>query len=123
MMWFDTHCHLDADEFSKDLSLVLARAAEQGVTGILIPTVDVKSFERVIAIVEAWSDLIPYLCFTLGIHPLYTSDANEKDIQTLLEYVEKYLTHPRFVGIGEIGLDYFVSDLDPVKQEWFLMSN
>ncbi len=118
-MWFDSHCHLDAEEFSKDLSLVLARAAEQGVTGILIPAVDVKSFERVIAIVEQWSSLMPYLCFTLGIHPLYTPAATAEDVHTLLRYVEKYQTHPRFVGIGEIGLDYFVTDLDPVKQEWF----
>jgi TatD DNase family protein len=118
-MWFDSHCHLDAEEFSKDLSLVIARAAEQGVAGILVPTVDVKSFDHVIAIVERWSSLIPYLCFTLGIHPLYTPAAKEDDLKILLEYIQKYHQHPRFVGIGEIGLDYFVADLDPVKQEWF----
>jgi len=118
-MWFDSHCHLDAQEFSEDLSLVLARAAEQGVTGILVPTVDRKSFDHVLAIVEEWSSLIPYLCFTLGIHPLYTPQASEEDLETLRRYVEQYQHHPRFMGIGEIGLDYFVSDLDPVKQEWF----
>jgi TatD DNase family protein len=118
-MWFDTHCHLDAPELKEDLSLVLARAAEQGVTGILIPAVQVKDFERVIEIVEKWQGLIPRICFTLGVHPLYTNEAVETDVQRVRVAVEKYLYHPRFVGVGEIGLDYFVNDLDDQKQEWF----
>jgi TatD DNase family protein len=118
-MWFDSHCHLDATEFSQDLSLVIARAAEQGVSGILIPTVDIHSIDHVIEIVEKWSSMIPYLCFTLGIHPLYTPSALEADIGVLRQYLEKYQHHPQFVGVGEIGLDYFVTNLDSDKQEWF----
>ena len=68
-MWLDTHCHLDATEFEQDLSLVLARAAERGVRGILIPVVQVCEIEKVVGIVEQWHGLIPYLSFTLGIHP------------------------------------------------------
>ena len=79
-MWFDTHCHLDAPEFAADLSLVIARAAEQGVTGILIPAVQVKDFERVVQIVDTWQIVMPRLCFTLGVHPLFTKDAAEGDV-------------------------------------------
>jgi len=118
-MWFDSHCHLDAKEFSQDLALVIARAAEQGVTGILVPTVDIQSIDQVVNIVEKWRPIIPYLCFTLGVHPLYTPSANESDIGVLRQYIEKYLHHPHFVGMGEIGLDYFVTNLDADKQEWF----
>ena len=118
-MWFDTHCHVDAPEFVDDLSLVLARAAEQGVTGILIPAVQVSDFERVIEIVEQWSSLIPQLCFSLGVHPLYTKEAVESDIAATREAIAKYIDHPRLVAVGEIGLDYFVKDLDHPKQEWF----
>ena len=118
-MWFDSHSHLDAKEFSQDLSLVIARAAEQGVSGILIPTVDTHSIDHVIEIVEKWSPIIPYLCFTLGIHPLYTPGSSETDIVVLRQYLEKYQQHPRFVGVGEIGLDYFVTHLDSEQQEWF----
>ena len=63
-MWFDTHCHIDAPEFADDLSLVLARAAEQGVTGILIPAVQVTDYARVVEIVDQWSGLIPHICFS-----------------------------------------------------------
>jgi len=118
-MWLDTHCHLDATEFEQDLSLVLARAAERGVRGILIPVVQVCDIEKVVGIVEQWHGLIPYLSFTLGIHPLYTPSAFESDLDLLREAILKYLDHPRFVGIGEIGLDYFVKELDNAKQEWF----
>ena len=118
-MWFDTHCHIDAPEFRDDLSLVLARAAEQGVTGILIPAVQVSDFERVIDIVEQWSTLIPQLCFSLGVHPLFTKNAAESDIAATREAIEKYIDHPRLIAVGEIGLDYFVEDLDHPKQEWF----
>jgi len=118
-MWFDTHCHIDAPEFRDDLSLVLARAAEQSVTGILIPAVRVSDYDRVVEIVEQWSPLIPYLCFSLGIHPLYTIDAQEKDVELTRQAIEKYHHHPRLVAVGEIGLDYFVTHLDNQKQEWF----
>jgi TatD DNase family protein len=118
-MWFDTHCHIDAPEFRDDLSLVLARAAEQGVTGILIPAVQVADYDRVVQIVDQWSSLIPQICFSLGVHPLYTPQAQEVDIKITRQAIEKYLDHPRFVAVGEIGLDYFVTHLDRKKQEWF----
>jgi TatD DNase family protein len=118
-MWFDTHCHLDAPEFREDLPLVLARAAAQGVTGILIPAVQVSDFDHVIETVEKWQDLIPHICFTLGIHPLFTVQAEDQDIEKVRSSIEKYLHHPRFMGVGEIGLDYFVDYLDNEKQEWF----
>ena len=118
-MWFDTHCHIDAPGFADDLSLVLARAAEQGVTGILIPAVQVTDYARVVGIVDQWSGLIPHICFSLGVHPLYTHQAQEADIEMTRQAIEKYLNHPRLVAVGEIGLDYFVTHLDNEKQEWF----
>jgi len=118
-MWFDTHCHIDAPEFREDLSMVLARAAEQRVTGILIPAVQVSDYARVVEIVDQWSGLIPQICFSLGVHPLYTPQAQESDIEVTRQAVEKYLDHPRFVAVGEIGLDYFVTHLNDEKQEWF----
>jgi TatD DNase family protein len=50
---------------------------------------------------------------------LYTNQAQESDIKTLEESITESLSDPRFVGVGEIGLDYFVEDLDPHKQEFF----
>jgi TatD DNase family protein len=118
-MWFDSHCHIDAPEFKDDFSLVLARAAEQGITGILIPAVRVCDYAKIVEIVDQWSGLIPQICFSLGVHPLYTKDADESDIALTRQAIEKYIAHPRLVAVGEIGLDYFVENRNDVKQEWF----
>ena len=59
------------------------------------------------------------MVYTLGIHPLYTNQAQEGDIQILEKHIIDSLSDPRFVGVGEIGLDYFVEDLDPHRQEFF----
>ena len=118
-MWIDTHCHLDAPEFEDSLSSVIEAAAEKGVKAILLPAVKAEDFSLVRDLAHQYSKEIPGLVYTLGIHPLYTNKAHASDIQTLEMRITESLSDPRFVGIGEIGLDYFVEGLDPHKQEYF----
>lgn len=118
-MWFDSHCHLDALEFSEDLEEVIQRAKKAKLDGVLIPTVQAKDFSRISKFVDTLSGDLPVSAFTLGIHPLYTTEALESDIQLLANFIENSMANPRFVGIGEIGLDYFVTTLGNEKQEWF----
>ena len=118
-MWIDTHCHLDAPEFVKSLPSVIDQARKSNVRAILLPAVKAADFEQVKTIAAQYGDEIPGLVYTLGIHPLYTNQAHEADIAVLDEQITRSLDDPRFVGIGEIGLDYFVEDLDPHKQEYF----
>lgn len=118
-MWIDTHCHLDAPEFSNSLPSVVDQAKKNDVRAILLPAVKVADFEQVKSIAAQYSDEIPGLVYTLGIHPLYTNQAHEADIAVLDEQISRSLADPRFVGIGEIGLDYFVEGLDPQKQAFF----
>ena len=118
-MWIDTHCHLDAPEFSSSLTGIIAAAREKNVRAILLPTVKVADAQNVQFLVSQYSNEIPGLVYTLGIHPLYTNQAHESDLNLLEERISKALSDLRFVGIGEIGLDYFVEDLDPHKQEYF----
>jgi len=118
-MWIDTHCHLDAPEFAGNLSAVIKRASEKNVKAILLPAVRAADFSRVKEVAHQYSQEIPGLVYTLGIHPLYTNQAKEGDIEILEKKIFESLNDPRFVGIGEIGLDYFVEDLDPHKQEFF----
>ena len=118
-MWIDTHCHLDAPEFAKSLPSVIDQARQSDVRAILLPAVKAADFEQVKTIAAQYGDEIPGLVYTLGIHPLYTNQAHEADIAVLDEQIARSLEDPRFVGIGEIGLDYFVEDLDPHKQEYF----
>jgi TatD DNase family protein len=119
LTWVDTHCHLDAPEFSDALSEIISRAANNGVKAILLPTVQASDWGPVKNLVNQYRNQIPGLVYTLGIHPLYIKQAQEGDINTLKSHIEQSLADPRFVGIGEIGLDYFVEGLDPRRQEYF----
>jgi TatD DNase family protein len=118
-MWIDTHCHLDAPEFSKTLPSIISAAKEKNVQAILLPAVKAADCQHVRELVQQYRDEIPGLVYTLGIHPLYTNQAHEGDIPYLEEQIIQSLSDSRFVGIGEIGLDYFVEGLDPHKQESF----
>ncbi|MBU3578438.1 TatD family hydrolase [Polynucleobacter sp. 73C-SIWE] len=118
-MWIDTHCHLDAPEFAKNLPEVIRSALDNNVQAILLPAVKAADCEAVRALANQYGQQIPGLVYTLGIHPLYTNQAQEGDISILEKEITQSLSDPRFVGIGEIGLDYFVEGLDPHKQEYF----
>lgn len=119
-MWIDTHCHLDAPEFSGILPTVISAAKGKRVRAILLPAVRASDFRNVKKLAAEYAGQIPGLVYTLGIHPLYTNQAHEQDIAILDEQIQQSLSDPRFVGIGEIGLDYFVEGLDLNKQEYFL---
>ena len=114
-MWIDTHCHFDAGEFDADRDAVASAALDAGVTRIVIPGVDRSN----IAAVRALAHRIAGGAYALGIHPLFTPGAHEDDLRVLREEIEASLDDPLFVGIGEIGLDYFVPTLDDARQQFF----
>jgi len=114
-MWIDTHCHLDAAEFDADRDAVAAAAQAAGVSRIVIPAVGRENF----AVVRALAHRTAGAVYALGIHPLYTPQARDEDVEVLRREVEASLDDPRFVGIGEIGLDYFVAGLDHARQQHF----
>ena len=118
MQWIDSHCHLDAFEFSGDLAQVRAEARHQGVAHCVIPAVDVANLDAVRLLAHEAQD-----SYCLGIHPLYVPQASEADLATLAAHLERHHGDPRLVAVGEIGLDYFVPALtqSPLreKQEHF----
>jgi TatD DNase family protein len=119
-MWIDTHCHLDAHEFGA-ASLDIARsAAGLGVGMIVIPAVERGNFDAVKQLAAG----APNVSYALGIHPIFVPQAQEEDLALLRRTVEASLGDPRFVGIGEIGLDFFIPMLcEPAmvdKQERYL---
>ena len=118
-MWLDSHCHLDAPEFAARLPLVVEAAAKNLGRAILVPAVEVADFAIARDLAHQYAEVIPGLVYTLGIHPLYMGRAQDTDLKVLATAVEKALDDPRFVGIGEIGLDYFVEGLDPKRQAFF----
>lgn len=112
--WIDTHCHLDAPEFDTDRDTVRAAARAHGVLHCVIPAVERGNWSTVRALAHQYGD-----SYALGIHPLYTSRADDGDLDRLAEEIAQHQADPRLVAIGEIGLDYFVPGLDAARQERF----
>jgi TatD DNase family protein len=118
-MWLDTHCHLDAPEFVTHLGGVIEAAAKNQVQGILLPAVKSSDAVNIRKLVAQYAAVMPGLVYTLGIHPLYVERSTQADLDLLATEVKDALRDPRFVGIGEIGLDYFVEGLDRTRQAYF----
>lgn len=99
-MLIDTHAHLDSDRFSEDLEEVLERAALAGVERMVAIGCDIEGSRRGLALAERW----PMVWATVGVHPTYVTEEPNTDWR---EQLTEMAGHPRCVGIGETGLDYY----------------
>jgi len=106
MTWIDSHCHLDAAEFAPDRDAVRQAARAVGVHTCVIPAVQAAHFDAVRQLAHQHGDV-----YALGIHPLFTPQAREADLQTLDQALTHHRADPRLVAVGEIGLDYFVPEV------------
>ena len=114
MGWIDTHCHLDAHEFGQDAPGIAARAGAAGVSMIVIPAVERGNFDAVAQLAHK----VPNASYALGIHPIYVPQARDEDLVALRRQVEAAMSDPRFVAVGEIGLDFFIPLLcEPAMRE------
>lgn len=111
MQLFDTHCHLDVEEFDADRAEVLAAARAAGVSRIAIPAIHRGNWQRVRALCASAEGLYP----GLGLHPVYLARHREEDLAAL----EQELADSPPIAVGEIGLDFFVADLDRSQQIHF----
>ncbi|MCD2516555.1 TatD family hydrolase [Massilia sp. G4R7] len=118
-MWIDTHCHLDAHEFGAESLAVARRASDAGVSTIVAMAVERGNFAAVAGLAAG----APNVTYALGIHPICIPQARDEDLEVLRAAAAAALGDPNFVGIGEIGLDYFIPLLcEPdmrAKQERF----
>lgn len=112
-MLIDTHCHLDAAEFANDRDQVHAAARASGVGRLVVPAVEVAGFPALKACLERY----PGCVAAYGIHPLFVTRAADTDLLQL----RHWLAMEKPAALGEIGLDHFVSDSDPQRQEYFLV--
>jgi len=112
-MLIDSHCHLDALEFSDEQDAIIKNALHHGVEKIIIPAVNRKSFDDVIELRKKF----PNCFYALGFHPMYIHDMKDGDMDTLKTYLKTY--EP--VAVGEIGLDFFVTkDNKTIQEEIFV---
>ena len=114
-MLIDSHCHLDAPEFDADRDDVAQAAKQAGVDMIVIPAVARENFQQVIDL----SNQYTHCRFALGIHPMYVDNAHPSDLSLLRALVSQYIATNKLVAIGEIGLDFFVTQQNRETQEYF----
>ena len=94
----DSHCHLDFPDFDEDRGEVIARAVASGVHRMVTICTKLHQEPQVRAIVEAHDPVF----YAAGLHPMSVGKAAEVTVDQLVALAR----HPKFVGIGETGLDY-----------------
>ena len=107
-MFIDSHCHLNYKGLVEDQPGVLARAREAGVSGMLNISTRASELPDVFAVAERESDVWA----SVGIHPHDADSHEEVETETLVERT----AHPRVVGIGETGLDYYYDHSERARQ-------
>ncbi len=108
-MLVDSHCHLDFPDYDGELDAVIQRAGAAGVGWMLAIGTHVTRFDGVLALAEAHHNVF---C-TVGIHP--HEAAREPDITA--EHLIRMGSHPKVVGFGETGLDFFYDHSPRADQE------
>jgi len=100
-MFIDSHCHLDDPDFDSDREAVIERARAFGVSSLL--TIGGASGPDSMAASVPLADAHDWIWTAAGIHPHEASKAEQRHFDEL----RRLVSHPRFVAIGEIGLDYY----------------
>ncbi|MBM3509899.1 MAG: TatD family deoxyribonuclease [Alphaproteobacteria bacterium] len=98
-MLIDSHCHLDFDEFAGDFAGVLERARGAGVERMLTIGTKFAKWDAVVRLAEAE----PALWCTVGIHPHEAASDSLDGSAVLIARA----AHPKVIGVGETGLDYY----------------
>jgi len=95
----DTHCHLDFPEFADDLDAVIKRAVAAGVDRMITIGTSLDSSRAAIALANRY----PNVYATVGLHPTSIGENTPEFIEELKQLAQ----HPKVVGIGECGLDFY----------------
>ncbi|HLR17820.1 MAG TPA: TatD family hydrolase [Alcanivoracaceae bacterium] len=111
MYFVDSHCHLDRldlEAYGGDFSMVMKNAAAANVSHMLCIGVEPGTLPRILEIAEDW----PQVFASVGEHPLFVSE--QEDCRA---WLMKHAQHPKVVGIGETGLDYFKAKEDKKREQ------
>ncbi|RJF91126.1 TatD family hydrolase [Sphingomonas cavernae] len=108
-MFVDSHCHLNYKGLVEDQSGVLDRARAAGVGMMLNISTREREWDEIIATAEREDDVWA----TVGIHPHEADQHPDIDTAKLVSRA----AHPRVIGIGETGLDYYYDHSDRAQQQ------
>lgn len=106
MILIDSHCHLNMLQGKDELPSVIARANDHGVKYMQTICTNIEELPDILAIAEKY----PNIFSSCGVHP--------NDVKEIIDHqtIENYCQHPKIIGIGETGLDYYHQNFDKAKQ-------
>lgn len=111
-MIFDSHTHLNAEQFNEDIPETIQRAKELGVSEMAVVGFDTPTIEKSLALSKKY----PFIYSIIGWHPT-EAGSYSKEIE---EDLQQKLTLPKVVALGEIGLDYhWMEDPKEVQDKVF----
>jgi len=110
----DSHCHLDFPDFDTERNAVIQRAVDAGVHRMVTICTRLKNEPQVRQIAETYGPVF----YAAGTHPM---SAAEEPLTSVDELV-RLSQHPKFVGIGETGLDYhYTADSKDIQKQSLLI--
>ncbi|WP_224931074.1 TatD family hydrolase [Bacillus safensis] len=98
-MLFDTHAHLNAEQYKEDLEQVIERAKNEKVEKIVVVGFDRPTITRAMELIEEYD----FIYAAIGWHPVDAIDMTDED----LAWIKDLSQHEKVVAIGEMGLDYY----------------
>ena len=106
----ESHCHIDFPDFEGILPDIVTRAATAGVTRMVTICTRLKNEPNVRAIAESHAPIF----YAAGTHPMSAAEEPMATVEQLVALAQ----HPKFVGIGETGLDYhYTAETKDVQQQ------
>ena len=113
MQLIDSHTHLDFPDFDPDRPQLLARSRALGVGKMVVLGVYQSNWQRLWDLVQTDSQL--YAAF--GLHPVYLNEHRPGHVIELEQWLSRLAGHAQVCAVGEIGLDYFLPELDREGQQ------
>ena len=114
MRLFDTHCHLDIEDFDHDRDQVIADALRNNVNRVLVPAIAKSNFSAVQTLCRTHTGFYP----ALGLHPVFINQHDDEH----LDHLTNVINQERPTAIGEIGLDFAIKTLDQTRQISFFIA-
>jgi len=101
----DTHCHIFTEEFRSDITDVVQRAHEAGVSHVVMPGIDPGSIKDMYNVTDRFPG---FASMAIGLHPTELHDGWKEDLHQIRSVLDMDMRGPhRFVAVGETGLDLY----------------
>jgi TatD DNase family protein len=113
-MIFETHAHLDDEQFDTDRDSIIGRFAEVGIGRVINVSSSIETTRTTVALAEKYD----FMYAAVGVHPSDIDGLNEES----MSFLKDQTANPKVAAIGEIGLDYYWDkepDVQKAQRYWF----